>query len=274
MRKCTVKVTEKVTSTQPEDSAGGRTRGRLMSRETWTQTPVTRDRLCCRPLLVCPPVDTTTNNGSNPPSMSDGWAGQGWASGSFWNATQVDHYSAAEASHDSPRAAHVNPISYWFIASSSVPTSPSAIAFDDTRHRAHSTTSILDPAPVSDHSLEAACFAFGWLALKHIPRAEKDDKHDEGLQRSGDRSSANPASGSKPLFQWRHFTARTTYARLRFSLRCFFCFAVVDEMLHVCMHFDIPYLWLHLAWRSPSLFVTYHLRSTQTRRARVHTLFR
>lgn len=77
MRKCTVKVTEKVTSTQPEDSAGGRTRGRLMSRETWTQTPVTRDRLCCRPLLVCPPVDTTTNNGSNPPSMSDGWAGQG-----------------------------------------------------------------------------------------------------------------------------------------------------------------------------------------------------
>lgn len=114
--------------------------------------------------------------------------------------------------------------SYWFIASSSVPTSPSAIAFDDTRHRAHSTTSILNPAPVSDHSLEAACFAFGWLALKHIPRAEKDDKHDEGLQRSGDRSSANPASGSKPLFQWRHFTARTTYARLRFSLRCFFLF--------------------------------------------------
>lgn len=112
MRKCTVKVTEKVTSTQPEDSAGGRTRGRLMSRETWTQTPVTRDRLCCRPLLVCPPVDTTTNNGSNPPSMSDGWAGQGRASGSFWNATQVDHHSAAEASHDSrssPRAAHVNP---------------------------------------------------------------------------------------------------------------------------------------------------------------------
>lgn len=36
-----------------------------------------------------------------------------------------------------------------------------------------------------------------------------------------------------------------------------FCFAVIDEMLHACMHFDIPYLWLHLAWRSPSLFVTY-----------------
>lgn len=202
-----------------------------MSRETWTQTPVTRDRLCCRPLLVCPPVDTTTNNGSNPPSMSDGWAGQGRASGSFWNATQVDHYSAAEASHDSPRAAHVNPTG--LIASSSVPTSPSAIAFDDTRHRAHSTTSILNPAPVSDHSLEEVCFGFDWLTLKHIPRAEKDDKHDEGSQRSGDRRSANPASGSKPMFQWRHFTARTTYARLRFSLRCFF---VSPLLTRCCMH--------------------------------------
>lgn len=165
-----------------------------MSRETWTQTPVTRDRLCCRPLLVCPPVDTTTNNGSNSPSMGDGWAGQGRASGSFWNATQVDHYSAAEASHDSPRAAHVNPTG--LIASSSVPTSPSAIAFDDTRHRAHSATSILNPAPVSDHSLEEVCFGFDWLTLKHIPRAEKDDKHDEGSQRSGDRRSAK----CKPSF--------------------------------------------------------------------------
>lgn len=202
-----------------------------MSRETWTQTPVTRDRLCCRPLLVFPPVDTTTNNGSISPTMGDGWAGQGRASGSFWNATQVDHYSAAEASHDSrssPRAAHVG-----LIASSSVPTSPSAIAFDHTRHRAHSTTSILNPAPVSDHSLEEVCFGFDWLTLKHIPRAEKDDEHDEGSQRSGDRRSANPASGSKPMFQWRHFTARTTYARLRFSLRCFF---VSPLLTRCCMH--------------------------------------
>lgn len=124
-------------------------------------------------------------------SLHERWvgrAGQGRASGSFWNATQVDHYSAAEASHDSPRAAHVNPTG--LIASSSVPTSPSAIAFDDTRHRAHSTTSILNPAPVSDHSLEEVCFGFDWLTLKHIPRAEKDDKHDEGSQRSGDRRSA------------------------------------------------------------------------------------
>lgn len=123
--------------------------------------------------------------------------------------------------------------SYWFIASSSVPTSPSAIAFDHTRHRAHSTTSILNPAPVSDHSLEEVCFGFDWLTLKHIPRAEKDDEHDEGSQRSGDRRSANPASGSKPMFQWRHFTARTTYARLRFSLRCFF---VSPLLTRCCMH--------------------------------------
>lgn len=39
-------------------------------------------------------------------------------------------------------------------------------------------------------------------------------------------------------------------------LTMLFCFAVIDEMLCACMHFDIPYLWLHLAWRSP-LFVTY-----------------
>lgn len=153
MRKCTVKVTEKVTSTQPEDSAGGRTRGRLMSRETWTQTPVTRDRLCCRPLLVCPPVDTTTNNGSNPPSMSDGWAGQG-----IGQLLERNAGGPLLGRRSFPRLTVLTSCStcqsYWFIASSSVPTSPSAIAFDDTRHRAHSTTSILNPAPVSDHSLE------------------------------------------------------------------------------------------------------------------------
>lgn len=204
-----------------------------MSRETWTQTPVTRDRLCCRPLLVCPPVDTTTNNGSNPPSMSDGWAGQGRAGHRAASGTQRRWTTTRPQKLPTTHLVQHMSILLVLIASSSVPTSPSAIAFDGTRHRAHSTTSILNPAPVSDHSLEEVCLGFDWLTLKHIPRAEKDYKHDEGSQRSGDRRSANPASGSKPMFQWRHFTARTTYARLRFSLRC--CF-VSPLLTRCCMH--------------------------------------